>query len=179
MGSLPQTTGKKKASCSSWCSQSSVSNRNQPNVIITSLWAGFLKGNKQPTSVTIWKRNPGRYQGSWQTPPSSTRTSLKRPALKSAFRYCEHAYTIREKITQLWLPTHLNFPLLLFDKRRPNPLRDCSEAVRSHRESTFSSGCYYGNTANRKNNGQRKKILIIQPRGLKHLWLKAKRRKGN
>ena len=62
-------TGKKKASCSSWCSQSSVSNRNQPNVIITSLWGGFLKGNKLPASVTIWKRNPSRYQGSWQTTP--------------------------------------------------------------------------------------------------------------
>lgn len=172
-------TGKKKASCSSWCSQSSTSNRNQPSVITTSLWGGFLKGNKLPASVTISKRNPGRYWGSWQTPPG-TRTSLKRTALRSAFHYCEHAHTIREKTTQLWLPTHLNFHLLLFfDKRQPNPLGDCSEAVRSHRESKFSSRCYYGNTANRKNNGQRKKILIIQPRGLKHLWLKAKRWKGN
>lgn len=99
--------------------------------------------------------------------------SLKWPNFEDCLPYWEHACTVREKTTQLWFSkTHLNFPLdLLFDRRRPNPLGDCSEAVRNHRESTFSSGCYYGNAANRKNNGQRKKILIIPLRGLKRQHL--------
>lgn len=112
--------------------------------------------------MTCWKRDPSRNQESWWM-PSSTVKSLKRPNFEEclSLRYCEHAYTIREKTTQLWFPKPTStFPLdLSFDKTCPSPnlFGKFYEAVRGMGESTFSSGRYCGNAANGKNNGQRRK----------------------
>lgn len=163
-------------------SQSPLNSRNESNVIKTSLWGGILKGNKLSGSVTFQKRNPSRALESWRT-PSSIVKSLKRPNFEECLPTvleCMHTQLGRNH-PSLISKTQQNFPLdLSFDRSCQNPFGDFSQAGRSHwKKHIFIWLLLWECCQQRENNGQRTRILIVQPRGLKVLWLEAKRWKGN